>query len=315
MSSPQVPQQPASGVRTPRRADRMDPFALAGFGDLELIVRGIVEGFLIGLHRSPHRGFSVEFAENRPYNAGDDVRFVDWKMYARSDRHYIKQYEEETNLRAYVLLDASGSMDWTSSPQTLVSKIGYAKLLAGSVAALLVRQGDAVGFLSFDSRIREHVPVRGSRPHLRRLLGTLEGVTASGETSADMAIQDVALRLRRRGLVVLASDLLVDPTATLRALRYLRHRGHEVLVFHVLDPAEIDLPSAGEALFVDPESGRELRTNSGALRRRYRESVARALADWRAACLRMGAEYALVSTREPLGLVLGRFLQKRSRLG
>lgn len=305
----------ATGVRTASRADRLDPFLLGGLSDFELVVRAVVEGFLIGLHRSPHRGFSVEFAENRPYNAGDDVRFVDWKMYARSDRYYIKQYEEETNLRAYVLLDASASMDWTSGEQKILTKIGYAKLLAAALASLLVRQGDAVGFLSFDDQVREHVAVRGSRPHLTRLLKAIQGVSAAGGTAAETAVRDVALRLRRRGLVVFVSDLLVRSDETLRALRFLRHRGHEVLVFHVMDPAERDLPSAGDAVFVDPEDGREVRTNSGALRQRYRESVARAVAEWRRHCLRMGADYEVVSTDEPLGLALGRYLKKRSRLG
>ena len=148
---------------------------LASLGNLEFVARSVVEGFLIGLHRSPHRGFSVEFAENRPYVPGDDVRHVDWRMYARSDRYYVKQYEEETNLRAYLAVDTSASMDWTSSPGRLLSKLEYARLTAASLAYLLLRQGDSVGLLAFDERIRVRVPPRGTRRHLGTLLASLGG--------------------------------------------------------------------------------------------------------------------------------------------
>lgn len=309
-------QETALSERGPgRRADLADPRSLADLGNLEFIARAVVEGFLIGLHRSPYRGFSVEFAENRPYNIGDDPRHVDWKMYARSDRYYVKQYEEETNLRGYLVLDLSGSMAWSSEPVRLLAKADYARLLAAALAHLLLRQGDAVGLLTFDERVRDHVVPRGKRSHLATLLRSLERVSADGRTDAEGALRDVAVRLPRRGLVILLSDLLVDREQTRRALRYLRHRGNEVLVVHVMDPAERDLPSSGDAVFLDPESGEELRTNSAALRRLYRESVARAVAGWRRECLAMGADYDVVTTDTPLGLALRRYLDKRSRLG
>ncbi|MFQ5889446.1 MAG: DUF58 domain-containing protein [Gemmatimonadota bacterium] len=297
------------------RADLASPRALADLGQLELIARVVVEGFLIGLHRSPYRGFSVEFAENRPYCAGDDVRHVDWKMYARSDRYYIKQYEEETNLRGYLVVDTSRSMGWSSDPERVLPKVEYARLLASALALLLLRQGDAVGLLAFDERVRDHVSPRGARTHLSTILRSLTRLAADGRTDAGSAILDVAVRLRRRGLVILLSDLLVDPQGTRRALRYLRHRGHEVLILHLMDPAERDLPAAGDAIFFDPESGEELRTNSAALRREYRDSVSRAVAAWRLDCLRMKADYELVTTDTPFGLALRRYLDKRARLG
>ena len=298
-----------------RSVDRLNPADLALLGNLEFVARSVVEGFLIGLHRSPHRGFSVEFAENRPYVPGDDVRHMDWRMYARSDRYYVKQYEEETNLRAYLAVDTSQSMDWTSAPGRLVSKLEYARLLTASLGYLLLRQGDAVGLLAFDDQIRVRVQPRGTRRHLGTLLGSLAGLRGAGTTDASGAIREVALRMRRRGLVVLISDLLVDPDETLRALHFLRHRGHEVLVFHLMDPGERDLPQAGDAVFFDPEDEAEIRTDSAGLRPEYRRAVAEAVRSWRLECRRMGADYHLFTTDTPLGTVLGEYLEKRSRLG
>ena len=296
-------------------ADRLNPADLAALGNLEFVAHSVVEGFLIGLHRSPHRGFSVEFAENRPYVPGDDVRHMDWRMYARSDRYYVKQYEEETNLRAYLAVDTSRSMDWTSAPGRLVSKLEYARLLTASLAYLLLRQGDAVGLLAFDDRIRVRVQPRGTRHHLGTLLASLARLRGSGTTDAGGAIREVALRMRRRGLVVLISDLLVDPDETLLALHFLRHRGHEVLVFHLMDPGERDLPQAGDAVFFDPEDDTEIRTDSAGLRTEYRRAVDEAVRAWRLECRRMGADYHLFTTDTPLGVVLGEYLEKRSRLG
>jgi len=295
--------------------EQLDPADLAALGNLEFVARAVVEGFLIGLHRSPHRGFSVEFAENRAYVPGDDVRYVDWRMYARSDRYYIKQYEEETNLRAYLAIDTSRSMDWTSVPGRVLTKLEYARLLTASLAYLLLRQGDAAGLLAFDDRIRVRVQPRATRRHLGTLLGSLARLEGSGTTDAGGAVREVALRMRRRGLVVLISDLLVDPGETLRALHFLRHRGHEVLVFHLMDPGELDLPQAGDAVFFDPEDETELRTDSSALRPEYRRAVEEAVRSWRFECRRMGADYHLFTTDTPLGIVLGEYLEKRSRLG
>ncbi len=299
---------------TRQRLDLASPREVAGLGNLELVARGVVEGFLIGLHRSPFRGFSVEFAENRPYNQGDDLRYLDWKVFARSDRLFIKQYEEETNLRAYVLVDASASMGWTSDGERFATKLEYARLLAASISLLLVRQGDATGLITFDEAIRGLLAPRTSRRHWRRLLGELTVTEPGGRTDAGSALRDLTGRLQRRGLVILISDLLVDPETTRTALRFLRHRGHELLVFHTMDPGERELPAAGEAIFFDPETGEELGTNSAALRRQYREAVTRAIDAWRKEALRIGAEYALITTDTPLGLALRRFLHKRARL-
>lgn len=298
-----------------QRADLLTPRELAALGGLEFVARQVVEGFIAGLHRSPHRGFSVEFAEHRMYQPGDDLRYIDWRMYGRSDRYYIKQFEEETNLRSYLLVDASASMSWTSAEGVLPTKLWYAKQLAASLALMLVRQGDAVGLLAFDSAIRSHIAPRGGRRHWHELLRTLEPVTASGRTDPGSALRDLAGRLRRRGLVILISDLLVDPEATRLALRFLRHRGHEVLVFHLLDPGERELPGVGEVRFVDPETDEELPVSAADVRQEYREAVEHALAEWRRDLAPQGIDYVLVGTDEPMAHALRAYLHKRERLG
>ena len=303
-----------TGSRTVR-ADLLRPQELAALGGLEFVARQVVEGFIAGLHRSPHRGFSVEFAEHRMYQPGDDLRYIDWRMYGRSDRYYIKQFEEETNLRGYLLLDVSASMAWSSAEGVLPPKLWYAKQLAASLALLLVRQGDAVGTMAFDAALRAHVAPRCGHRHWHELLRALGPLQATGGTDAGSALRDLAARLRRRGLVVLISDLLVDPDATRLALRFLRHRGHEVLVFHLLDPGERELPAVGEARFVDPETDEELPVSVADMRREYREAVEHALAEWRRELAPQAIDYVVVGTDEPLAKALRAYLHKRERLG
>lgn len=308
-----------SNVTTPfadrRRADLLSPQELAALGGLEFVAREIVEGFIAGLHRSPHRGFSVEFAEHRMYQPGDDLRYIDWRMFGRSDRYYIKQFEEETNLRAYLLLDISASMEWTSAPGVLPPKLWYAKQLLASLALLLVRQGDAAGLIGFDEKTRTHVAPRGGRRHWYEILRALGPLGASGRTDAGTALRDLAGRLRRRGLVVLLSDLLVDPETTKLALRFLRHRGHEVLVFHLLDPGERELPGIGDARFVDPETHEELPVSVPDLRREYSEAVAHAIREWRDELVPQQIDYVVVETDQPMTHALRAYLHKRERLG
>jgi uncharacterized protein (DUF58 family) len=297
-----------------RRADLLEPGELAALGGLEFIARHVVEGFIAGLHRSPHRGFSVEFAEHRAYQPGDDLRFIDWRMVGRSDRYYIKQFEEETNLRSYLLLDTSASMAWSSAAE-LPTKFWYVRQLAASLALLLVRQGDAVGVQAFDSKPRLLMPARGGRQHWNEMVRQLSTFEASGQTDAGSAIRDIAGRLRRRGLVILMSDLLVEPEETRLALRFLRHRGHEVLVFHIMDPGERELPAIGDARFVDPETGDEIPASAAELRRDYHDAVARAIQEWSEALVPQGIDYTVVDTGKPLTHALRAYLRKRESLG
>jgi len=296
------------------RADLMDPRTLSQLGGIEFIAREVVEGFLMGLHRSPHRGFSAEFAELRAYQSGDDLRYIDWRMYGRSDRYYVKQFEEETSLRAYLLIDVSESMGWSSEP-TLPSKLWYAKHLAACLALVLLRQGDQVGMAAFHERIVNRVRARGGRRQWSELVRKLQSLEATGGTSAEGALRDVAVRLRRRGLVVLCSDLLVSQEETLTALKFLRHHGHEVLVFHLVDPGERELPSAPDARFFDPETNEELLVNVADIRAEYREAVRAALDEWKRALRPHGIDYEVVDTDRSLSLALRAYLRKREHLG
>lgn len=305
--------RPTTGHRI--RADLLDPHALAQLGGIEFIAREVVEGFLMGLHRSPHRGFSAEFAELRAYQAGDDLRYIDWRMYGRSDRYYVKQFEEETNLRAHLLIDVSESMGWSSQPGTLPTKLWYARHLAASLALILLRQGDAVGLTAFHDRTVERVRARGGRRQFAELTRRIQALEPEGGTSAEGALRDVAVRLRRRGLVVLISDLLVSQEETLTALKFLRHSGHEVLVFHLVDPGERELPSAPDARFYDPETGDELLVTVADVRAEYRKAVEEALDEWHRALRPHGIDYEVVDTDHSLSLALRAYLRKRERLG
>lgn len=297
------------------RPDLLDPTTLSQLGGIELIAREVVEGFLMGLHRSPHRGFSAEFAELRAYQAGDDLRYIDWRMFGRSDRYYVKQFEEETNLRAHLLLDVSESMGWSSDPGILPSKLWYAKHLAASLALILLRQGDSVGMLAFHDLVVERVKARGGNRQWTELTRRLVNLQASEGTSAERALQDLAVRLRRRGLVILLSDLLVRPKETLTALKFLRHHGHEVLVFHLLDPGELELPAVSEARFFDPETKDELVVSIPDIRTEYRAAVADALEEWQNNLRPHSIDYQVLETNKPLSTALRTYLRKRERLG
>lgn len=314
--SPYRTDAPSPATRARReRPDLMDPQSLAQLGGMELIARSVVEGFLMGLHRSPHRGFSAEFAELRPYQPGDDLRHIDWRMYGRSDRFYVKQFEEETSLRAQILVDVSASMAWSSDDSALPPKVWYAKQLAASLALILVRQGDSVGLSAFHDRVVLRVGPRGGRRQWYEILRRLTAVEAGGGTSAGSALKELAVRVRRRGLIILLSDLLVDPEETRTALRYLRHQGHEVLVFHLMDPGERELPAASDARFLDPETGQELQVSVADIRDEYRRAVEESVREWEQSLRPHGIDYQLIGTDRPLSRALRAYLHKRERLG
>jgi len=287
---------------------------VARLGDLEFQARGVVEGFLAGPHRSPFRGFSVEFAEHRPYQPGDELRYVDWKAFARADRPTVKQFESETNLRAMLLVDTSASMAWTGSAGRL-TKLAYTQRLAAALGLVLLKQRDATGLIAFDDTVRVLLPAR-ARAHQRwALLAALAGLTGGTGTAAGDALHRVTDLLRRRGLVVLMSDLLFERTQSLRLLQYLRHRGHQVLVFHIMDPAERDLAGPPEARYEDLETGRTVVVRPREFRAAYAAAVDAAVGAWRTACRRNGIGYAHVTTDMPFGTALRQALARRARLG
>src|SRR6266699_528030 len=235
------------------RMDLLDPADVARLGGIEIVAQGVVEGFLAGFHRSPFRGFSVEFTEHRAYQPGDELRYLDWKILARSDRLFVKQFEEETNLRAMILVDASRSMAWRGAEDRL-TKRAYADRLVAALALILLRQRDATGLVTFDDRVRQVIPARVRTGQWTRLVRGLLDTPDGHGTAAEGALRHVTSLLARRGLVVLISDLLLDRDLALTALRYLRHRGHHVIVFHIMDRAELDLTGPPEVRFRDSES-------------------------------------------------------------
>ena len=297
------------------RLDLLDPHEVAGLGGIELVAEGVVEGFLSGLHRSPYRGFSVEFAEHRPYQPGDELRYLDWKVVGRRDRLYVKQYEEETNLRATIVLDVSRSMGWSGDPEHRLTKLDYAARLAAALALVLLRQRDATGLIAFDDDVRLALPPRTRAGQWHAVARALAGLEAGGGTAAERALARVTDLLRRRGLVVFVSDLLVERELVLLALRYLRHRGHQVVVFHLMDPAERALDRAEESRFVDPESGEGVVASPRDLEREYRATVDRVVAAWRGALRSSGIGYHHVTTETPFGYALRRAAEGRARLG
>ena len=288
---------------TATRVDLLDPAEVARLGGIEIVAAGVVEGFLAGLHRSPFRGFSVEFTEHRAYQPGDELRYLDWRILARSDRLFVKQFEEETNLRAMILVDASRSMAWRGAPERL-TKRAYADRLAAALALILLRQRDATGLVTFDEEVRQVIPARVKAGQWSRFVrGLLDTPDGSG-TAAHAALQRLTALLARRGLVVLLSDLLFDRELALAALRYLRHRGHQVIVFHLMDPAEVELTGPPEVRFTDPESPASVVVRPRELARAYAETVQREVAAWRSACRRHGIAYHHVQTDLPFGMAL-----------
>ena len=304
---------PETSPSRARRPDLMGPAELAALGGLELTATKVVDGFLLGLHRSPRRGLSAEFSELRAYRPGDDLRHVDWRVVGRSDRFYVKQFQEDTHLSAYLLLDVSGSMGWSSRPGVLPTKLWYGQVLAAALGLLLIRQGDRVGFAPSAQGVHDWLPARGGKRHQAKLLRQIAEQEARGETEAGESVREAALRLRRPGMVILISDLLLDSDITAKALRYLSHRGHQVLVFHLLDPGERDLEGTGTHRFQDPETGQELRVSVPEIRTAYRAAVEAAIRGWRAALRPAGVDYYLVDTSRPFSPTLRHALRTRAR--
>lgn len=290
----------------------LDPAFVSRLSRLDLVARLVVEGFLTGLHKSPYHGFSVEFAQHRPYNAGDPVRFVDWRLFAKTDRYYLKQYEEETNLRAHLILDTSASMGYRSEGP--VTKLRYATLLAGALTYMMQSQRDAVGLLMYDDAVRTLLPAKATHVHARRILTELEHAVPGSGTHTGPALRAVAERIRRRGLIVLLSDLMDRPEDVLQGLRHFRHGQHEIVVFHVLDPAEESFPFRGDTEFEDMETGRRLATHAWEVREAYLERFHEWTTIYRRACGEIGVEYVPTTTSTPFDLALFRYLEKRSRL-
>jgi len=304
----------AGGTRAGPEARRyLDPAVVARLSRLDVRARLVVEGFIAGMHRSPFHGFSVEFAEHRPYMPGDPLKNLDWKVLAKSDRYLVKQYTEETNLRCHLLLDLSGSMGFRSERASM-PKLDYARSLAAALAYLMLGQQDAVGALLFADRPLQFVPARSVRSHLDILLKALSAGVPQGPTKLAPSLHELAERIKRRGLVVLLSDLMDRPEEVLSALQHFRHRHHEVIVFHVLDPDEIEFPYHDTATFVDLESGQRLTTEPWEIGARYRARLEAWRERYRRACREQLVDYVPLDTRTPFDRALLAYLEKRAKL-
>lgn len=290
----------------------IDPPTLMRIKSLQLRARIVVQGFLSGLHRSPHHGFSVEFSEYRQYTPGDDPRHLDWRLYARSDRYYIKRFEEETNLRCHLLVDLSRSMGYGSGPYT---KVEYARTVAATLAYFLSTQRDAAGLVTFDQQIADYLPARYRPGHLHRLMVCLERAVAGSATDLSRPLEQIAATVRRRGMVVLISDLLANIDTLRTHLGFLRSQGHEVVLLRVLDPAEIDFSFDRAAVFVDMESGRDLYVDPAAARAQYQEKFTRHASELEQTCRDLGIDLYQLPTSQPLELALADFLRARLRVG
>ncbi|MEZ6184863.1 MAG: DUF58 domain-containing protein [Planctomycetota bacterium] len=289
----------------------LDPKTLTKISRLDIRARLVVEGFVTGLHRSPYHGFSVEFAEHREYVPGDDIKHIDWKVYARSDRYYIKQYEEETNLTATILLDGSESMRYQSDP-SLPSKLDYGCTVAASLLYLILRQRDAVGLVTFDEEIRKFIPPASSPSHRNLMLSELENLVPRERTSLGPVLHTMADRVKRKGLVILISDLLDEPEKVLSGLRHFRHRRHEVIVFHVLDVAERTFPFNAMTRFEGLEALGHVICDPGALRAAYLEELEQFMGEIRHGCRTDRIDYVPLDTSQPLDVALTSYLATRS---
>ncbi len=289
----------------------LDPSLLLKLSRLNLVARLVVEGFISGLHRSPYHGFSVEFSEHKVYTPGDDLKFLDWKVMARTDRYYVKRFQEETNLKAYILLDASGSMAFGSGE---INKFQYGLLLTASLSYLLIRQRDAVGLVTFDEKVRRYIPAKSGNRHLRIILEELELLKPGKVTRINRVFHYLAETIKRRGLIIVISDLFDEPEEVIRAIRHFRHRKHEVIVFHLLDPYEIEFPFKGIGEFLDMETKDKLTVNPLTVRDEYWARFDSFIYHYRKAFSESLVDYVRVNISQPLDFFLLSYLRKRARL-
>jgi uncharacterized protein (DUF58 family) len=296
------------------KSQYLDFDVIGRINNMQLLAKVVVEGFVLGLHRSPFRGFSVEFAEYRQYSPGDEVKHIDWKVFGKTDRYYIKQFEEETNLSCHILLDASASMGYRSG-ETGPTKLEYGSYLAACLAYFMMRQRDATGLMVFDTAVRSILPPRMRQSHLRHVLAELENLKPGGETNIARPLHDLADGLKRRGLVILISDLMDDPANVLSALQHFRFQGHDIIVFHVMDPAELTFPFTSMTEFTDLETGEKSLVSPEGVKPIYMNELQKFLKTYEKGCADVKADYCLFDTHKPLELALSEYLYRRSKMG
>ncbi|MCD6116897.1 DUF58 domain-containing protein [bacterium] len=290
----------------------LDPLVVSRISRLDLIARLVVEGFITGLHKSPYHGFSVEFSEYRPYMTGDSIKNIDWKVLGRTERFYVKQFQEETNLRAHILIDASNSMTFGSSG---ITKLAYAKYLAAALSYMLLKQRDAVGLAAFDSTIRSYLPPRSVMSYLNVMLSEIDHLQGGNDTSIANTFHELAERIKRRGLIIILSDLLDNQDEVLKALKHFRHRKHEVIVFHILDKRETDLNFSGNVLLEDSETGDSIPVETLYVKNSYKSRMKEFIDRYRRECRLHHIDYLMINTEENFATALTKYLVKRKMIG
>ncbi|MCK4956190.1 MAG: DUF58 domain-containing protein [Candidatus Cloacimonetes bacterium] len=284
---------------------------IANISKFNLRARLIVEGFIVGLHKSPYHGFSVEFSDYRQYNSGDSINNLDWKVYAKTNRYYIKRYEEETNLKSYLIVDHSASMGYASGK---TSKLEYAKAFASALAYLMISQQDAVGLLSYTNKITNYIPPRSMRSYLTILFKTLHNLQPQAKTNTAQVLHSLAERIKKRGLIILISDMMDDPDKILQGLQHFRHHKHEVILFHLQDAKEIDLNFKQETEFIDSETGEKVTVNPWQIRKDYQKAYQQNCEYLKTRCHQSFIEYQPITTTTPFDEALLHYLIKRSKM-
>lgn len=290
----------------------LDPELVARIKNIQLRARLVVEGFITGLHRSPYHGFSVEFSEYRQYMPGDEIRHIDWKVYGKTNRFYIKQFEEETNLKSYLLLDSSGSMGYASRQ---ISKLDYAATLAAALAYLMIEQRDAVGLVTFNKTISKYLPPRSMKSYLLQILRELATIQCNETTDVASTFHEMAERIHRRGLIIVLSDLYDEPEKVISGLKHFRHKKHEVIVFHTLDPMEIHFDFTRSCRFKDLESGEEIDTQPWHIQADYQKKVKQFIENYKRQCRLSQIDYVPLITSQQFDMALMEYLAKRKRIG
>ena len=290
----------------------LNPATISKLNSLELKARMVVEGFMVGLHKSPYHGFSAEFSQHRPYMQGDDLKNVDWKVYGKTEKYYIKQYEEETNLKSHIILDTSKSMDFKSGNN--LSKLSYSIILAAALSYLMIKQQDAVGLALYSEKINKILPPKASRTYLQEILKQLSSLTAADKTNTASSLGEIAEKIKRRGLVIIISDFFDDVDTVIKSLKTFSYKKNEVIVFQILDPVERSFSFGKDAIFKDMETLEEMTTQPFQIQKAYKEAMEEFTGKIKRECLNANFDYNLIDTSTPFDTALYTYIQKRSRL-
>ena len=290
----------------------LDPAIVAKLDNMTIRARLVVEGYLIGQHKSPYHGFSVEFAEHRAYGHGDETRHIDWKLYGKTDRYYVKRFEEETNLRSYILLDTSQSMQFGSNK---ITKLDYASYLAAALTHLMLNQRDGMGLVLFDEKIKKFIPPRAAPSHANIIMKALENIQSGNDTHIRTMLDQMADRIKKRGLVILISDLMDDPDQVLMGLNHFRHNKQEMIVFHLMDRQELNFDFDERTQFKDMETGEMITTDPWHIRSAYQNMIKSFQKKYLTGCRNQRIDFVPLFTDQPLDIALNEYLNKRQKTG